>query len=195
MFEVHFGLPLAYLSERRFCVIVWTDGLRLRVGLKDLPKLRTRIHRQILTEVKTFSFYHNTVLVRVTDTSRVILRDVRFLALCSSSILKTMSNKATATAAWDWKDPEDQHQALGPHPISAPHPVPPSPASPSSSSSSWGCGWACGCAYGWGCGCRSSLARSAYQVTGQGWSPSKAISSSSATQRIGRMRKQANQQP
>ena len=38
-----------------------------------------------------------------------------------------MSHKATATAAWDWKDPEDPDQAPGPHPISSPHPVPPSP--------------------------------------------------------------------
>ena len=40
---------------------------------------------------------------------------------------KTMSAKATATAAWDWKDPEDADQAPGPHPISAPIQVPPSP--------------------------------------------------------------------
>ena len=93
--------------------------LGLHVGLKDLPTLRTRIHRQILTEVKAFSFYHNTVLI-------LILRDVCFLALCSSSILKTMSHKATATAAWDWKDPQDPDQAPGPHPIGAPHQVPPS---------------------------------------------------------------------
>ena len=35
--------------------------------------------------------------------------------------------KVTATAAWDWKDPEDADQAPGPHPISAPIQVPPSP--------------------------------------------------------------------
>ena len=102
-------------------------GLGLRVGLKDLPTLRTRIHCQNLTEVKTFSFYHSTFLTGGTDASRAILRDVRFLALCSSSVRKTMSRKATATAAWDWKDPEAEDQAPGPHPISAPHPVPPSP--------------------------------------------------------------------
>ena len=38
-----------------------------------------------------------------------------------------MSAKVTATAAWDWKDPEDADQAPGPHPISAPIQVPPSP--------------------------------------------------------------------
>ena len=38
-----------------------------------------------------------------------------------------MSAKATATAAWDWKDPEAADQAPGPHPISAPIQVPPSP--------------------------------------------------------------------
>ena len=38
-----------------------------------------------------------------------------------------MSAKATATAAWDWKDPEDADQAPGPHPISAPIQIPPSP--------------------------------------------------------------------
>ena len=75
--------------------------LGLRVGQKDLPTLRTRIHRQIMTEVKTFSFYHNTVLTGGTVASRAISRDVRFLALCSSSILKAVSRKATATAAWD----------------------------------------------------------------------------------------------
>ena len=52
---------------------------------------------------------------------------VRFLALCSSSVRKTMSAKATATAAWDWKDPEAADQAPGPHPRSAPTHVPPSP--------------------------------------------------------------------
>ena len=38
-----------------------------------------------------------------------------------------MSAKASATAAWDWKDPEAADQAPGPHPISAPTHVPPSP--------------------------------------------------------------------
>ena len=37
-------------------------GLGLRIGLKDVPTLRTRIHRQILTELKTFLFYHSTFL-------------------------------------------------------------------------------------------------------------------------------------
>ena len=89
--------------------------------------MRTRIHRQILTEAKTFSFYHSTFLTRVTDVSHAPLRDMRFLALCSSSARKTMSAKATATAARDWKDPEAEVQAPGPHAISAPSPVPPSP--------------------------------------------------------------------
>ena len=56
-----------------------------------------------------------------------MLRDVRFLALCSSSVRKTMSAKTTATAAWDWKDSEAEDQAPGPYPISAPYQVPPSP--------------------------------------------------------------------
>ena len=102
-------------------------GLGLRVGPKDLPTLRTRIHRQILTELKTFLFYHSTFLTGRTDASRARLRDVHFLALCSSSFHKTMSAKATATAARDWKDPEAANQALGPQPISAPTQVPPSP--------------------------------------------------------------------
>ena len=89
--------------------------------------MRTRIDRQILTELKTFLFYHSTFLTGRTDASRARLRDVHFLALCSSSLRKTMSAKATATAAWDWKDPEDADQAPGPHPISAPIQVPPSP--------------------------------------------------------------------
>ena len=80
-------------------------GLGLRVRLKDLPTLRTRIHRQILTELKTFLFYHSTFLTGRTDASRARLGDVHFLALCSSSFRETMSAKATATAAWDWKDP------------------------------------------------------------------------------------------
>ena len=102
-------------------------GLGLRVGLKDLPTLRTRIHRQILTELKTFLFYHSTFLAGRTDASRARLRDVHFLALCSYSFRKTMSAKATATAAWDWKDPESAKQAPGPQQISAPIHVPPSP--------------------------------------------------------------------
>ena len=89
--------------------------------------MRTRIHRQILTELKTFLFYHSTFLTGGTDASRARLRDVHFLALCSSSFRKTMSAKATATAAWDWKDPEAANQAPGPHLISAPIQVPPSP--------------------------------------------------------------------
>ena len=48
-------------------------------------------------------------------------------SFCSSSIFETMSRRATATAAWDWKGPEDPDQAPGPHPCSAPHQVPPSP--------------------------------------------------------------------
>ena len=60
-------------------------GLGLRVGLKDLPTLRTRIHCQILTELKTFLFYHSTFLTGRTDALRARLRDVHFLALCSSS--------------------------------------------------------------------------------------------------------------
>ena len=52
---------------------------------------------------------------------------MHFLALCSSSFRKTMSAKATATAAWDWKNPEAADQAPGPYPISAPIQVPPSP--------------------------------------------------------------------
>ena len=100
-------------------------GLGLRVGLKDLPTLR--IHRQILTELKTFLFYHSTFLTGGTHASRARLRDVPFLALCSSSFRKTTSAKATATGAWDWKDPEAEDQAPGPHPISAPIQVPPSP--------------------------------------------------------------------
>ena len=89
--------------------------------------MRTRIHRQILTELKTFLFYHSTFLTGGTDASRARLKDVHFLALCSSSFRKTMSAKATATAAWDWKDPEAANQAPGPHLISAPIQVPPSP--------------------------------------------------------------------
>ena len=76
-------------------------GLGLRVGLKDLPTLRTRVHSQILTELKTFLFYHSTFRTGGTDASRARLRDVHFLAFCSSSFRKTMSAKATATAAWD----------------------------------------------------------------------------------------------
>ena len=55
------------------------------------------------------------------------VKGLNFLAICSSSFRKTMSAKATATAAWDWKDPEAADQAPGPHPISAPIQVPPSP--------------------------------------------------------------------
>ena len=95
--------------------------------VKDLPTLRTRIHRQIWTELKTFLFYHNTFLTGGTDASRARLRDVHFLVLCSSLVRKTMSAKATATAAWDSKDPEAADQAPGPQPISAPTKVPPSP--------------------------------------------------------------------
>ena len=102
-------------------------GLGLRVEPKNLPTLRTRIHRQILTELKTFLFYGSTFLASRTNASRGKLRDVHFLALCSSSFRKTMCAKATATAAWDWKDPEAANQAPDPHPISAPIQVPPSP--------------------------------------------------------------------
>ena len=49
--------------------------LGLRVGLKDLPTLRTRIHRQILTGLKTFLFYHSTFLTGRTYASRARLRD------------------------------------------------------------------------------------------------------------------------
>ena len=112
-------------------------GLGLRVGLKDLPTLRTRIRRQILTELKTFSFYHTTFLTGGTDASRAILRDVRFLALYSSSVRKTMSAKATATAALDWKHPEAEDQAPGPNPISAPYPVPRSTPLPSYVAPRW----------------------------------------------------------
>ena len=89
--------------------------------------MRTRIHGQILTELKTFLFYHFTFLTGRTDASRARLRDVHLLALCSSSVRKTLSAKATATAAWDRNNPEAAYQAPGPHPISAPTRVPPSP--------------------------------------------------------------------
>ena len=102
-------------------------GLGLRVGLKDLPTLRKRIHCPILTELKTFLFYHGTFLTGGTDASRARLRDLLFVALCSSSVRKPMSVKATATPTSDWKDPEAADQAPGPHAISAPIQVPPSP--------------------------------------------------------------------
>ena len=98
----------------------------IHVDINDLPTLRTTLHCQILIEVKTFSFYQNSVLTHLTDASCGVLRDVRFLPLCSSSIVKTMSRKTDAIAGWDWKDSEDPHQALLPRPCSAPHQVPPS---------------------------------------------------------------------
>ena len=100
-------------------------GLGLLVGLKDLPTLRTRIHRQILTELKTFLFYYSTFLTGGRDASRARLRNVCFLALCSSSVRKTMCAKANAAAAWDWKDPEAAHRLQVPtrsaHPPKYPH--------------------------------------------------------------------------
>ena len=50
--------------------------------------MRTRIHRQILTELKTLLFYHSTFLTGGRDASRARLRDVHFLALCSCSFRK-----------------------------------------------------------------------------------------------------------
>ena len=58
-------------------------GLGLRVGLGSARIAHAHPH-QILTELKTFLFYHSTFLTGGTDASRARLRDVHFLALCSS---------------------------------------------------------------------------------------------------------------
>ena len=123
----HIGIYRSYIPVLTRAAIILDYGLGLHIGLKDLPTLRTRIHCQILTEVKTFSFYRSTFLTGGGGCISAVLRDAHFLALCSSSVRKTMFAKATATAAWDWNDPKANGQAPGPYPISEPHPVPPSP--------------------------------------------------------------------
>ena len=100
-------------------------GLGLRVGLKDLPTLRTRIHRQILTELKTFLFYHSTFLTGGTDASRARLRDVHFLALCSFSFRKLCLPKPLPLLLGTGRTPRPQTRLRVPtqsaHPSKYPH--------------------------------------------------------------------------
>ena len=61
-------------------------GLRLRTTrrTKGSAHIAHAYSHQVLTELKTFLFYHSTFLTGGTDASRARLRDVHFLALCSS---------------------------------------------------------------------------------------------------------------
>ena len=61
-------------------------GLRLRTTrrTKGSAHIAHAHPHQVLTGLKTFLFYHSTFLTGVTDASRARLRDVHFLALCSS---------------------------------------------------------------------------------------------------------------
>ena len=95
--------------------------------------MRTRIHCPIVTEVNAFSFYPDAFLNGGGGGRCTLCRFMggvfpgAHFAFCSSSTFWKMSRKATATAAWNWKDPEDPDQTPGPHPSSAPHHVPLSP--------------------------------------------------------------------
>ena len=103
----------------------------LRVGLKDLPALRTRIHRQIWTEMITFHFFPNTFLTRGSDA--LCGAPSHGASLCVSFVdsdFQTshplrMSPKQLWTASFDWVDAE---VGPGPHPSTQPDPVhPPTP--------------------------------------------------------------------
>ena len=90
-------------------------GLALRTtrgSLKDLPSLRTNIHRQLFTEVKTFPFYDNRALIGGTYASRAILGicvswgfvALRFSKLCHTKplllLLGTRRTPMIQTRLW-----------------------------------------------------------------------------------------------
>ena len=103
-------------------------GLGLRAGLKDLPTLRTRIHRQILTELKTLYFSMNTFLTSRTDALCYVPSQGAFLCVSfvdshfQISDPLQMSRKQLLTASPYWVDPD---VGSGPHPCTQPHVVPP----------------------------------------------------------------------